>query len=264
MVNLVLSQTFWLKLKDWFIQSFSNLNFGKIVILITGIFIGMALLSLIYGVNVLISFKRQKRKIDENQTTVDEKEVNLIINDACQYYVDNYTSGAIKDKVDAVKLISLDVIKKIATLYFPNSKNPMLELSIDETIVLFSYITKRIDDLFDARALRIFRRLRISQIQEAIEIKKRIDNSRAVQAAKKANSSKISQIGKAILNVLNPAYWLRKAIFGPALKLTLNKMALVIIRIAGEEAYKVYSKSVLNEEKETLELIEQLNSSLEE
>ena len=47
-----------------------------------------------------------------------------------------------------LKNLSLELSKDIATKFYPESKYPLLELTIDETLMLGHYITDRIDKIF--------------------------------------------------------------------------------------------------------------------
>ena len=53
---------------------------------------------------------------------------------------------------------------------------------------------------------------------------------------------------KKVINLINPFWWAKKLVVNVSMNIVINKLALVIISIVGEEVYKVYSKKVFLEE----------------
>ena len=68
------------------------------------------------------------------------------------------------------------------------------------------------------------------------------------KAAQKAKVGKVIKYGSAVVNVVNPVYWFRKAVINTSVNTMTRKVCLVIIGIVGEETVKVYSKALFEEE----------------
>jgi len=141
-------------------------------------------------------------------------------------------------------LLSYELIEEIANYFFPTSKHPLLELSVNETLNLSHYIADRIDLLLEKPILKNTKNIRITKIMEFLEKKKAIEESKIARAAKKLRVGKVVKYGGAVLNALNPVYWFRKLVINTSVDVMTKKVCVVIIGIVGEETAKVYSKKV--------------------
>jgi hypothetical protein len=141
------------------------------------------------------------------------------------------------------------LIHDIARVYFPDSKYPIYELSIDELMTLIHYITDRVDSLFKGPILRPLKKIRISYILKVIDTKRKIDENKAVKTASKLRTP--WKVTKTVLNIFNPVYWVRKLMISTTLVAVTNKICGIIIDVVGEETNNVYSKSVFNAERMT-------------
>jgi hypothetical protein len=62
-----------------------------------------------------------------------------------------------------------------------------------------------------------------------------------------------------VLNIFNPAYWVKKVMITTTLNAVTNKICGIIIDVVGDETNKVYSKSVFEvDRKSNLEIEKQL------
>lgn len=261
---MILSSNFWINLRDYFVDKFTNIHFGDIVLFLIGIIAGFLLFALFYLIMVLSSFRRKEPAIYKNVNVVEDEKVRNIIDQTCLSYKEENYSKPTGEKLIALKDVSIDLIGKIAHEYYPDSPHPVSELSVDELVLLTQYITKRVDELLSARVIKPFRKYRISKVLKIIDTKKRIEESKVVTAAKRANLPKIAKVGWAVLHAVNPVFWIKKLIINPSFSVAVNKMADIIIHIVGDETSKVYSKSVFNNEAELDSLLEELDKGYEE
>ncbi|HHY96492.1 MAG TPA: hypothetical protein GYA04_00505, partial [Acholeplasma sp.] len=142
-------------------------------------------------------------------------------------------------------------------------KYPYLELTIDETILLLSYVSKRFDELLEKPILKMFKGMTLRRIMTLNDAKLKIDNNLIV---KKANQYKLTKWYKntmMVLNVANPVYWFRRLIVNNVMGIILEKLGLVIISLTGEETYKDYSKKVFDQDVEIDSGIEDLYNEIE-
>ncbi len=144
--------------------------------------------------------------------------------------------------------LSFELMNEIARHYYPNSKYPLYELSVQEIIDLNYYITERLEDIFDSKWLRIFKNHRISTVLKLLDKKKAIQNSKLMKATKKYKLKKVFQIGKAVLNYANPIYWFRKLAIKPSTTLVIKEVSKFIIAVFGEETNNIYSKKIFEED----------------
>lgn len=226
-----------------------DFNIGSLLIFLAGIGFGLLLFGLLYLYFTLRTLKDKKYYVDSKlEYVVKENEIKNII----KYHQDKYLIQRKDENKDiagrAMKDALSNVVLDIATKYFPDSKRPLLELSIDELIMLMRYITDRVDKLLGHRGIRILRKVKLSTIMNIVDKSIKVNNTQAVQVAKKYKVGKIVKTGGMILNALNPFYWIKKGTTKLVTATLYKKITLIIISIAGEETYKIYSKQAFKEQ----------------
>ena len=225
-----------------YFESFRNNPLISLIPFIFGIIIGFAVCFLLYLLVIVSSLKKTEKIASSQVFDVDDEIINNLISNAKNKYIEEASSANTNTKIESLKYICSDLLNDIAKTYYPKSKFPLYELSIDEFLRLVSYIQNRVDSLFKGKILKRVKNLRLSQIVYLIDLKKKIDESAAYKAANKV-ASKASVVWSA-LNILNPAYWIKKIAIDRTFNVIINKIATTVIDIVGDEGNKVYSKNV--------------------
>lgn len=235
--------------RDFFSDLFGKLSFENLLILLSGIIIGFVLCFLIYLLIVVTSFKKEEKRISVPDVKVEDERIQRLIRSAKIEFMEEASSTTTGQKLNELKNICWNLIHDIARVYFPDSKYPIYELSIDELMTLIHYITDRVDSLFKGPILRPLKKIRISYILKVIDTKRKIDENKAVKTASKLRTP--WKVTKTVLNIFNPVYWVRKLMISTTLVAVTNKICGIIIDVVGEETNNVYSKSVFNAERMT-------------
>ncbi|MGB4695095.1 MAG: hypothetical protein WBH29_01625 [Bacilli bacterium] len=235
--------------RDFFSDLFGKLSFENLLILLSGIIIGFVLCFLIYLLIVVTSFKKEEKRISVPEVKVEDERIQRLIRSAKIEFMEEASSTTTGQKLNELKNICWNLIHDIARVYFPDSKYPIYELSIDELMTLIHYITDRVDSLFKGPILRPLKKIRISYILKVIDTKRKIDENKAVKTASKLRTP--WKVTKTVLNIFNPVYWVRKLMISTTLVAVTNKICGIIIDVVGEETNNVYSKSVFNAERMT-------------
>ena len=234
-----------------FINFFVGMATGAIAF--TAIFIYF----LVRGKNINIDdIKRQT--ID-----VDEEELKFMILEKRKLFKRNKKLG----NSSIAKLtfeMSYELIEEISEYFFPESKYPMLELSVHELLDLNHYITDRISGILDKPILKNTMNVRVTKIMQMFDKKKQIEESKVYRAAKKMRVAKVIKYGGAALNAVNPVYWFRKLVINTSVDVMTKKVCVVIIGIVGEETTKIYSKKLFDKPVELDIVDEEVNKLLEE
>ena len=240
-------------IKEFFNKANETSHIDALSSLLIGIIIGFILCVLLYVAIVLTPIKKEERKIIKLNKGNDEV-ITRIITNAKNQFVEESSTKSTSEKFDDLKNIATNIIHDIAKVYYPNSVHPLYELSADEMLILNHYITDRIDKMFSNILLKKLRKIRISSILKIVDMKKKYDQNKLVKAANKAQVPTILKSVKATLNIANPLYWIKKVMIDTTYTATVNKKALTIIEIIGNETNKVYSRSVFNieEDQETI------------
>ena len=240
-----------------------DFDFASLIAFLVGIFAGFALLFLIYAILVVSSLKKKKYINSHPEIIVTDDEVKEIVTNARKIYSDKKLKGA-KSSISHCMEICGSLANDIARKFFPDSKRPLAELTVDEMLELSKYIPNRINDIIDRPALRLVKKIKLSTILALGDTKKAIDDSSLMKLTKKYKVMKIFNAIKGVLNIFNPLYWARRAFLNTAVDLAINKLCLSIIGIVGEEVYKIYSKRVFEEERQIDTQVEEFVKSMEE
>ncbi|MBU1145679.1 MAG: hypothetical protein KJ971_07520 [Firmicutes bacterium] len=241
---------------------FLEITLPDIYTFVLGLFTGFVLLALFVAF-FLITGRRKKSKIKfSKQTPLDDQIIESMI-EAKQ-----------KELISTVKLtdnayfkvafdLSFDLMNEIAKYYFPDSKYPMYELSVQEILNLNFYITKRIETLVNSKFIRHFKNHRISTIINLLNKKKALDNSKLMKFNKKYKISKLYTVGRTVLNYANPIFWFRKLAIKPSTTLVTKEVCKFIISIFGEETNNIYSKKLFQEPDDVLLLEKEFDELVE-
>ena len=244
-----------------------DFDLASLIAFFVGIFAGFALLFLIYAILVLSSINKKKYVTTPADVVVTDDEVKEIVSNARKVYNDKKLKGA-KNSISYCFEICGSLANDIARKFFPDSKRPLAELTIDEILELAKYIPDRINDIIDRPALRLVKKIKLSTILALGDTKKAIDDSSLMKLTKKYQVMKIINAIKGVLNIFNPVYWARRTFLNSTLDFAINKLCLSIIGIVGEEVYKIYSKRVFEEERvidtQVDELVKSIENDLEE
>lgn len=227
------------------INAILKFDWSLIIGFLCGIATGFIILFLIYLLYVLFNIKKKNKIILSKEEITKEEAIKRI----------NRTKLAFKEKklrgtksINYTYNLCAKLIEDTATDFFPNSKHPIFELTIDELLELMTYIRNRIDEMLDYKGISLLRKLRISTILNLADTKKIIEENEIVKATKKYRLKSSWQAAKKVINLINPLWWAKKLVIDGTFNILLNKMCIVVIGIVGEETYKIYSKKVFFKE----------------
>ena len=207
---------------------------------------GITIAALVYIIIVLATTRQKPFIVQTKANNVTDEEIKQMIYEAQQQFKDKSLKGA-NSTIAYCKDLSVELVMNIAKKFFPESKRPIYELSIDEVLMLTVYISNRLDEILDAKGLRIFRRFKVSQIIGMTEVKEKIEANSIVKATKKYKLIEAFNAAKSVINVVNPVYWARKFVVNKSIDFAIKKICLIVIATCGEETYKIYSKAVFDQ-----------------
>ena len=224
-----------------------NLDFTTILSFIIGIGIGMLLLSLIYALVVILSMrdKKYKAKLQANDLSVREAEEMIQIAKAS--FNDKTLRGDQKE-LEHFKYVSMNLVYGIASRFYPDSKHPFFELTIDESLELITYVKERLDQILNHRVLKLIRKYKVSSIMSLTEATMQVFDSKAYEVGNAFKNT--MKTGSYILSIINPLKKKKKGTVDISVKIIMKKIYLATIGIVGEEAYKIFSKSYQNKAEE--------------
>lgn len=220
-----------------------KLDFSTILSFVIGIGIGMLLLSLIYALIVVSSMRDKKyaAKLQANDLKASEAEEMIQI--AMAAFKDKTLRGDQKE-MEHFKYVSMNLVYGIASRFYPDSKHPFFELTIDESLELISYVKERLDEILNHRGIKLLRRLKISQIMSLTETTMQVVDSKAYEVG--INLQKTIKVSSYVLSVINPLNLIKKGTIDVGIHVIMKKIYIATLGIIGEEAYKIFSKSYKN------------------
>ncbi|MDV3166391.1 MAG: hypothetical protein Q8807_01785 ['Waltheria sp.' little leaf phytoplasma] len=208
-------------------------------IFLAGFSTGGITFSLVYLFFIIKNFNKNfKISFNETEDLAENEKVNKLIKKHQLMFLDKTQKNPqkyIEILFQEIKKLTLE----IATIFYPKSTSPCLELNLGETLLLIEYLHKRIDILFQNKILCIFKRMTLRQI---MVLKYKLINKKYLQKIQKTN--KIMNFLSTSVNLINPFHWAKKLFLQRLYHILLDKIGLAIILISGEEVYKVYSKKI--------------------
>lgn len=222
-----------------------NIDFSTIISFLLGVVIGMTILLLIYALIIVSSIRTKDFIIKTDNDDLTTQDVKQMVADTQVAFKDR-TLRQDQPRFSYCEQLCKDLAYAIAVRYYPKSKYPFFELSVNEITLLATYVTERVDGLLNHRGIKLIKKLKVSTIIDITNKKKQIEESKAFKATVSIGTT-FSKV-KNVLNIINPLNWGRKLIVDNIMNIILDKICLVIIAIVGEETYKIYSKKVFNKE----------------
>lgn len=223
------------------------------------------------GFMVAISFitkrimKNINTKTDENYEKIDDEikaKVNIKITDCYNYYkklqeIRQKNSILIFSKKKPVKIDEVKDFKwlftQTAEIFYPDSKEPVLELSVKEVFELIKRITVRLDDIFIATKLTFVRYLKLSVVYMILGIYNKI--STVTKHKMMQFALRFVNFSILISNIFSPVSWIKRI----TSKKISNNLTFFLIentcKIVGKETACIYSKNINNSDSTELVVI---------
>ena len=219
-------------------------DWSMIIGFFCGVVVGIIILFLIYLLYVLVNIKKQNKLVKLKDNISEEDAIKRI----------NMTKLAFKEKkTKGIKSINYtyELCSKLlvdtALDFYPDSKHPIFELSLNEILELSEYIKMRMDSIFNYKGLKFLKNLKVATILNLTDTKRVIEENEIIKATKRYKLKSAYQAAKKVINLINPLWWAKKLVIDGTFNILINKLCLVLIAIVGEETYKIYSKKVFLE-----------------
>lgn len=256
----------WESIRNFFRNLYLELSWTSIFVLLAGIIIGFIIFALFYLLVVLRSVKKAEKMqalLTSKEDIKKNKIAKQVIAAAQDKFIEEVEEYSIKQKLECAKDISFKLINDVATVYYPDSKHPLSEISIEELIKLNLYTTERIEKIFQNRILKMFKGVKISRLMWIIDTKTQVENNKLIKAARKMHLENVVPKILNVLNIFNPAYWGNRITLSSIEYLVVNKVLLLLINVVGIETAKVYSKNLFEEKDDVDEILEGIEKELD-
>ena len=242
-----------------------TISFSSVFAFLLGMLSGATLLALLYLLFALITIKRRSYIIDSKVKDITEQDIKDMIKKTQDKFILDSMSEEKEIKDGAFKRNISYMVVDIARKFYPDSKRPLAELTLDELLMLDRYIVDRVDEIVDRPGIRLIKRLKLNTIINITQAKKKVDNSSVVKTVEKYKIKKILGYATMALKAINPLYWFKKLVINNVINKIMQKIYLLVISIAGEETFKVYSKQAFTvQDQEFEQLVNELSEDAKE
>ncbi|NPU99662.1 MAG: EcsC family protein [Candidatus Omnitrophica bacterium] len=151
----------------------------------------------------------------------------------------------------AIQIQCQELITRIAAVYYPDSKRPEFEVTLLDLLKLTERIAFNISSLL--AEFPTFRKISVQNILEAkalIEQTKKTIDRKGIQTSRRF-ASRVW----AALNLMQPDYWIRRAVFKGVSEVVGRTILTSTYRIVGNEAIQIY-RSAIAEKVSPADLVE--------
>lgn len=121
----------------------------KLLIFIGGIIIGIFLVMFIYLIISLIHKSLKAKQLNKYNIIEPNSNPETIIKTYKEFYTANYSDKKISNRLLAVKDLSFDLIKDLAAIYYPTSKDAYLEVSFENILILTNRVVDKIETMIN-------------------------------------------------------------------------------------------------------------------
>lgn len=212
----------------------------NIIFFIIGIMIGILLFIIVFLIfTIIYKIKNKYYKKNIKPLAINEKYKD-IINFNKNFYIKTYKNSFVKEKLSGIGKIMISMMESISSLYYPNSKDPIFELSIEQLIDFLSYFSVRLEDFIDSL---LDNRLYLVNVMSKYSIKDKKISFVIELINKSKEKEKKENIIDKIKNKLGKVG--KKVVFKYSENI-INKEFLDIIDSLGEDINNLYSKRKLN------------------
>ena len=222
-----------------------SIELSTLISFLIGIGFGITLFSLIYLYFLIRSVRTPLHQKNIAAPPLTDEDLSSILEEALVVF-----QATQKDKgfADAFFDTSKEMISQIAKAYYPQSKHPLLELSIDELLMLSDYVRQRVDTLLQKGVLKNARQVRLIKFMEMVELKRRLDENKWMQLMRSDAIQKSVRGALNVVNLFNPVYWFRRIIIKTSVDVLNKRIGKTMLAIVAEESSRIYSKKAFDTE----------------
>jgi len=138
----------------------------------------------------------------------------------------------------AINDLSLEIIKEIAGVYYPEEDRPELKASLTDLVAFHNRVGSRLAAWLETAPIRPFKDVELGTIIRYYDLYQNLRNHPVSQFIKRHRLHKAASWGWAAFNYNSPFYWGRRAAYEVGRRLLLARLADLV----GEEAMLLYGR----------------------
>ena len=138
----------------------------------------------------------------------------------------------------AINDLSLEIVKKIAGVYYPEEDRPELRASLADLVAFHNRVGSRLAAWLETAPSRPFKDVELATIIRYYDLYQNLRNHPVSQFIKRHRLHKVAKWSWAAFNYNSPFYWGRRAAYEVGRRLLLARLADLV----GEEAMLLYGR----------------------
>lgn len=142
----------------------------------------------------------------------------------------------------AINELSLNLVKEIAGIYYPEEDRPELKASLADLLALHNRVGARLAAWLDTGPMRPLKGVELATVLRYHELYQNLKNHWGYTFIKKHHVDKLVQWGWNAINFANPWYWGRKAAYHGGKEVAVRLLMARIADLVGEEAIRLYGR----------------------
>lgn len=142
----------------------------------------------------------------------------------------------------ALNEISLELIKEIAGVYYPEEERPELKASLTDLVALHNRVGSRLAAWLESVPIRPFKDMELQTVMRYYEMYQTVMDHPVSRFIKRHRLHKVAKWSWAAFNFSSPFYWGRQAAYELGRRLLLARLADLV----GEEAMLLYGRRPAN------------------
>jgi hypothetical protein len=138
----------------------------------------------------------------------------------------------------AIQEMSLEIMKEIAGVYFPQEEEPLLKASLADLLALHNRVGSRLAAWLETAPIRTFKDLELQSIIRYYGVYQNVRNHPVSRFIVHHRLYRLARWSWAAFNYNSPFYWGRRGAYELARRLLLAR----IVQLVGEEAMLLYGR----------------------
>ncbi len=142
----------------------------------------------------------------------------------------------------AINDMSMELIKEIAGVYYPDEDRPELKASLTDLVALHNRVGSRLAAWLETVPMRPFKDVELATVVRYHEMYQNIKSHWGFAFIKRHHLDQVARWGWTAFNYANPWHWGRKAAYHGGKEVAARLLMARVADLVGEEAVRIYGR----------------------
>lgn len=142
----------------------------------------------------------------------------------------------------AINDMSMDLIKEIASIYYPDEDRPELKASLADLVALHTRVGSRLAAWLETVPMRPFKDVELATLVRYHEMYQNVKSHWGFAFIQRYHLDKVARWGWTAFNYANPWHWGRKAAYHGGKEVAARLLMARVADLVGEEAVRIYGR----------------------